>query len=557
MVFSGTFGEILVTLPLFNRMDREAANQKRFYIINWPLKNGQEEAKTSGQSEADGGESAQTIAFPGSTTNNPNTQIGSNDGEQPPDQEQIVHIHTFEGPCCHAPECNGGRCQCNECLDESDVVVRAKRPSEPTEGQIRKIPRVESASRSMSINIIHWIARRELAGKIFQNKLIECLHGRLELAAPVPPVKIQAVGMSACHPDLHPDGYIITFEIMSSQDLINAGVEVKITLCAVDSSDSEQTRSVSQWNFWGTNGYFILTDGRIIVTKHKSYIIITKDNDNHWLTEAIETPIPFLCTFSMYHNERQHIPIQIFDLISGWDEQYIKKLFKTNTLYIHSFIDTKGGLVIFSILNNTLLRWHLKNYLWVSEIVYEAPSDPEDPSRSGSALERHLSRVILLDDGSALLVIKRDEHFDYFQVWTEGEPQRVEITADKDSELLHLPGDRLVAYNGFTLIFWEHTAGKWIERVLLTSKYQDEAFYITPLRDGRLVILEDHSVLKVYIDLNGQWSSTRLYCLSGITQTGKVVELRDGRIVGVCFNSILIWDLYQSAEKDHQEDKIP
>lgn len=113
--FAGTFGEILVTLPLLNQMDREVTGQK-YFIINWPLKGKESKPGVSGGT----GSNKQTQGQTGATSEkaaDSNKHFQKSNGEQPPDQEPVPHTHIGAGDHCYALGCNGQLCRCSLCLD--------------------------------------------------------------------------------------------------------------------------------------------------------------------------------------------------------------------------------------------------------------------------------------------------------------------------------------------------------------------------------------------------------------------------------------------------------
>ena len=546
---SGMFGETLLTLPLFNRMDLEVALQKAFYIINWPLKNGKGEAEVPGQNEVEG-EPVRTTTSSGSATNNPYAQIGSDDGEQPPGQEQIVHTHIFEGSCCHAPGCNGGRCQCNECLDKSDIVARAKRPLEQIEESwTRKKPRVESSARHERKNVLQLLASRELTGRLSQRDIKEYLDIRLEQVSPVEPAVIQAeftvIGNERVGTEdvfLLPTGDIISTcsalyplgELSDEEEVVLRQLTIRPP---VDRSHEEVTSTT--WTLWGSGRVFILSDGRVVVPMSSGHVILSKDYAGHWKLEEFDNNfLPFL---DINFWTDRYIPPHIFDLISTWDAHTLLATFKTHFPFgIRAVIGAKGDLICYTFSGNTLYKWHLVNNEWAKEAIYQHSSDD---------LQRDVVKIVFTQDDLIQLVLKNSGS-QYFSVWIEGSHQPQEITVSNKSEFISLDPLIFQSNPAEAISVWEYKFGQWRSRILLPPSDQKRRYLnVIPLRDQRLLVI-DGDLVKICIDVDGRWHSFVLY--QSKRPINSVKELNDGRIVAWSVGeAIVIWDLYQAISENH------
>lgn len=545
--FAGTIGEMLITLPLFNQMDREASEQKMFYIINWPLKSEKKKPDVSGQGSENKKSSGQS-ATSGTITDNPDSYTGSGDGERPTEQKPPHHTH---GACCHASGCNGGRCRCKECLEKLDTVVRVKGPSrQTTDNQASKKQRIESASSHEKNNIIYLLIERQLTDRFIQREMTAFFHRKLEERVPVRPISIQmAKSFGTENIFIHHEGDIISFLPLRGEALYGIschGLEV----AAIPSRYlQQQSRSdegfysqlpLVRWTFWGTSRiFFLLSDGRIIIIQHKGYVALRKNLDNQWLLDILEDSPLFLWTFQHQH----YIPAQVFDLVSSWTRQYISENFKRSVHSIHTVISHEQQIIVFTNSHNTLHRWHMSEGGWVSKDICIHPGETSSPSG-------HIKEILLLEDDSALAIMSGHSS-DHLQLWTENDQQLFEIAAD-EKDFKALDDGRIIVWHNSNLMIWEYLSGRWIGKVLLpASEFEsddDKAtfFNFTLLRDKRLVVVESHKIIRVCIELNGEWHSMTLY--ETTCQIGAVVEITDGRIaVGCSDKKILIWDLYQST----------
>ena len=124
--FSGTLGEMLIALPLFNQMDREAAEQRAFYIINWPSEINKKTVSIGGAGKGTTHDKKPDQTAEGS--NNPqHLKETENDDKQPHDDGQIEHTHLSKGNQCFAEGCNGEGCRCQECLGDLTEQPPAKK----------------------------------------------------------------------------------------------------------------------------------------------------------------------------------------------------------------------------------------------------------------------------------------------------------------------------------------------------------------------------------------------------------------------------------------------
>ena len=577
--FTGEPGEILLTLPLFNQMDREAATQN-FYIINWPLIKRQCKPTVSG-------EVGNNVKKPSQTANSSENHAGiqqfhkkSNDDKQPPEENQIQHTHVGTGERCYAPDCGGNRCRCRECLDEIEVgqevdeEVRAKRSGEQTAGaEVIKKQKIEPALSYERKNILHLLANRALTGRFLQSDLTVIMHNRLERAAPVTIQTNMERKNSPIDVDLLPSGELASINyVQSPLNSWATTTEDRLALWpCCDLGTDRNTGHTLRFQPVGRHNIFpdkdwtvtrgqrahILSNGKIVLTERYGHIILFKNRINLWQIETSDRVLLFLRTFrhytdyySRYVNGRykdtylsdmdiEHpsghlnfIPSQIFDLVSTWDKHYILSTFRTR--FIYSFIDSKNQLVIFTVLNGVLYRWGLLENKWIASEICNV---------SGC----RFIRLILLEDDSALLIYKECS-FCTYGVWTERDNQFAE-TAAYCNKLLALSNGALIFWNHRqptpTVMIWEHISGCWKERILpITPDPESKDLNIIALQDGRLLGVDNGSTIKVFIDLDGQWHSMVVH--QSNSSIKGIKQLNDKYIAAWCSDgSILIWDLYQ------------
>ena len=315
--FTGMLGEVLITLPLFNQMDWEAAVQKWSYIISWPLINKNKKPEAYSQSATTRKSSTQTDLSFGGTTSILPIRTDSDDDEQPPDQDAIDHTH---GTCCHAQGCNGGRCRCKECSTKQIEIPPAKK---------RKIDRsrFDEKIHQSPVNIFHQLKQREVGAKpVPVDGLANLSQNRLAANSLSPVVKYTSLGFKPENDFFTPigvlhDGRMVltwgggSLMVWSPQALIHQGyINVKRTYEQGDPLDLPQvsTHKAKKVGFCtNINQYsesyplnkkhcvflsghsreisniFIRRDGRIVTRSKDLSIRIWSEHNSNWSSNVI------------------------------------------------------------------------------------------------------------------------------------------------------------------------------------------------------------------------------------------------------------------------------
>ena len=556
--FAGGLGEILVTLPLFNQLDREVAKQE-FYIINWPLETGQSQPTVSGEVDSNGEMPSQTV----NSGNHAGTgHIESDDNEESPDEDQVEHTHRSSGRPCFAADCNGGPCRCWECSGGGSyiefVAVSFEQPADQaTDVQVIQRPKVESESIHKGKNTAFIVANRELTGRLHQRDRIEIMRNRLEGAAPVTIQSSLEQRKAPVDVDLLSSGELVLINYDAGSHpfwgrvtgtwlkvwpyhCLDIDCSARHTLRLQPVESYEKVRPDYDGFIGKKVRSYLLSNGKIVCGINHDYVTLFKNRKGFWQSESSNRPLEFLITFRNYIKDRSikhknpfryliSIPSQIFDLVSTWGTSYILSTFETMDIY--SFIGSKNQLVVFGILNGDLYRYELVDNKWLK-------------SKKCNVTGCKAIKLILLEDDTGLMFYK-ESAFTTYIAWTERDNQ-FEETAPYSNNLLVLNSGALISWNQREstppVFIWERIAGIWRKRILPTSS--DATFNILALRDGRLLGIENGFTIKVFTDLDGQWQSMILYQSNSLIKGIK--QLDNGYIAAWCLDgSILIWDLYQ------------
>ena len=552
--------EMLAFLPLFIQMGRKAVTQKVPSDIHWPLDNPKQKQAVSRRSKSRSESRSQPAGSSGMAADGIHPDGHSEGDEPPPDQEQIPHTHLHQGAFCYAPQCNGRRCQCPDCRDESNVVVRPKRSlAEPrVSGETKKTK--FHRTRERSDNIIDILKRRQTTGQqLSLSGLTPLIYRRKENTDLAEPEEID-LGTSVDEAIMDvvsiTSGTILVLTRVSFQDQPSRNFIIRIF-----SKQQGLWVLEDSWTFQETYlTIHVLSNGKILASYPDGYTLIGRNYLNHWETTAFHKPVPFLITV-----QARFIPWETFNIIEELDDKEISQFYSPGEkTVITTFIDSDGSLVVITVtpimespepheadyLRKRLLFPRITSYVmarwintegeWKQEKLFQISCKIKDVI----FIEKHLIAVIL-----------QHRSQDYY-LWSESHQELINANPGSRAPQFQTANNLVFQNRGEELItVWEPVSGIWRSRQLRVGSGSHYYLYTqevaTRLSCGIYVVLDNNRrILRVFAEVDGQWLSTTLYQDDASIYRGRygsilgVSEISHGRIaVWLANNKILIWDL--------------
>ena len=559
-------GDVLVALPLFNQIDKLEADQKRFYVINLPVTEGEKNGKSS-QTGAHP-ENKQKTTTSDSTAAKRSTQSTSEDNTgEPPDEEQIHHTHINESPFCYAPGCDGRRCQCSDCLDETDTEARSK----PLVDKEKQTP-VPARRRD---SIIYPLAARvrELSGKDLRSHTGALLHSRFAAGPTVPVAVHEAEKQSRERTRIIlqlPDGRFVSlqFFLTSLHSLLTVWRRQN------DSWASDYQETFSGYTFLNV---FALSNGSILIIHTTGHIIISEQYNQQWQSVFYDQKLQILGAATPGNQcrpsqaQRRILPADLFDWILDLSQQEIIRTFGELSILSEIFpllhpagshhvnIDSAGNLVI--ILSDTasgmVFKINLSDQGLQKTVFYEGPA-------------RHfLEGFFFLGDDSIVLVLMKlpqafvEQSYDsIFSVWTERDQKL--FTLRGFYKHIHILEDgRFLAWGeNEPVVIWDYDIdvdGRWRSATLFSQHNNPDANQLQAisLTDGRVITHNSlDGSLQIHTAVNDSWQSATFHQRSydyspehtPLYERGYMhssfIELGNGFVAEFQQSKVIIWNFW-------------
>lgn len=556
--FAGTLGEMLITLPLFNEMDREAAEQKWSYIVSFPLdkKNEKPEVSTDQSAENPG----QTAKPFDSTVNTLSTHTGSDGDGQPPNQGLIQHTH---GACCHALGCNGGHCRCKECSSSLTGLPSTKK---------READRNTDEKKDQPVaNIIQRLRQREVEGTplsacwlagLSQDRLSSGMH------RPVYEYTIPASGFNNI--GVLPDGRIVfgwgaseTLRVWSPQNFMPQGYsygrfnadfsahthghstyEVTSIVFFIDfrafmdtlRSGEPSSQPVSNSHFVPLSGHtneirgvFVKRDGRIVTWSKDQTIRIWTEHNGRWFSVKTEV------------DKEIHYAWTMRELSDGRLRFYNSSSRTTLILSDHGY-----GLEYETIDGSVGELRDGRLYQWTPEGMRIWRQDSNEASsylRLDLPLYSYSLMYLQLEDGRIITrtmegsLSGRDS---YIRLWTEQKDRTWTpylLGRYLPSGIIPINNKRLILYDTNSFLVISEAGDQWISSDRISVPRSFTQYRLHVLKNEQIVMTGEsfgkyrHGAL-IWTEHQDQWRSESLIDESGTPIIfDHVIMLQDGRWV--------------------------
>ena len=507
--------------------------------------------------------------------------------DQPPDEEQIQHTHISAGPCCYAQGCNGGRCQCKECLASPIELPFARK---------RKVDGRASDKKNApsTVNVLQLLKQREtqaeplsvchLAG-LSQGRLSSNTHSISRYQISIPGF-FQMFGVL-------PDGRIVTpwgssgtLTVWAPQALLPQGytdAQINAAQGALDNPDfmhvlpvyevtsftfftdtdkSLPPEPVSHNRFVPLSGHrgevygvIIKRDGRIVTWSEDRSIRIWTECNGRWTAEIIGQNISSYCRIRELDDGR---------LLCLSEPEYCTKIFteheygwQVNTLPL--FINVLRDGRLYQLVTRGIQIWHPGND---DAVPYLLP---------------HTSPVVMLStpfSGGRIITATLEENSPQhgcFRLWTEqqdgtwtpailGQDYLKSIIYINDRRVLlwgkgalntvaeinsmwtpwsHinrfikwfelLTADRLTSED-CAVLFWYEPGNEWISRGFVDENGVPVKFnHLLKLRDGRWIAWTPSGEIRVWTHLaSGSYRSSVILLKQSSHTIYWVIELPGG-----------------------------
>ncbi|WP_145912635.1 hypothetical protein [Endozoicomonas montiporae] len=582
--FVGTLGEILMTLPLFNRMDREAAQQKWSYIVSFPLKKKGEKPEVSTDQSVESPDQTATSSAAGSSINNPNDLTGSNDG-QPPNQELIQHTH---GACCHASGCNGGRCQCKECSTNSIEL--------PTANKIKVDGSTDEKKDQPVANVLKLSRQR----KVKSTPLASSSQDRLSsgIHEPVCTYNIDISRFATIH--VLPNGQIVSFW-SDSETLTVHNLMPQVYSNAQFSADhSTSTHSRNVYEITSTDfitdtharesslsqiannshlvpllghtkeicGVFVKRDGRIVTWSKDQTIRVWTEQNGYWSSVKTEVDKNIDYAWSMrelidgrllFYNPSSRVTLVLSDHGYGWEYETINnhigelrdgrlyqwtpeglQIWRQNSDEAPSYLPLyENAHVLSQLEDGRIITQTMEGGLSDSDSYIRLWTEQEDRTWISCLLGQYsLNRIFAINNHRIVLYNSRS-----FIVLTEVGDQwipsnHVSIPEDHRQDNLHVLKNGQIVTTGESFknsrgaLIWKEHQNQWYPESLLDENGIPIIFdHVIMLQDGRWVSWSDNfelCELRIWAYIDGHYSST---LLSGLSWAYLADSSRSSRLI--------------------------